>query len=399
LRGAATAAERKALGETIVNPRRLAPAQRDSVCLQCHLQPSVAFSGVRRFSRADYSFRPGEPLSDYILPVDPEEADRSRHERFEINHHPYRLMQSRCWRESSGRLSCLTCHDPHRKVPAEERAAHYRTACLSCHAPEACGRKRHGAPPSPAAQPAGEGDCVSCHMPERRTEDVVQVTMTDHFIRRREGGSSLLAPRTETDPVIRSVELFPLVGGPEGAEAELYRAVAAVRARATPRKVERLAAALRADPPAELAPWLDLARGQLQLGRLDQVEETAQSILKRAPDLAVAHEWLGLSLAGRGRLEEATEALRRSLALDDSRPESHFNLALVFLQAEPAEAAAHLERAVELRPVLVEGWYRLADAYLRLGRTDRALSALRQAVAIDPDHAAANAALRLLDAG
>ena len=45
-------AERQALGATIVNPGRLPPLERDNVCMQCHLQPSVAFTGVRRFSTA-----------------------------------------------------------------------------------------------------------------------------------------------------------------------------------------------------------------------------------------------------------------------------------------------------------------------------------------------------------
>ncbi len=406
-KGAATPEERRALGATIVNPGRLPPLERDSVCMQCHLQPSVAFSGVRRFSRADYSFRPGEPLADYILPVDPEEADRGRHERFEINHHPYRLMQSACWRESRGQLSCLSCHDPHRKVGPEERASHYRAACESCHGADACGRERHSvaedAPGGSGARdrhgsPAGDtADCVSCHMPRRRTEDVVEVAMTDHFIRRRPPSADLLAPLAERDPVIRSVELFPLVGGPEGAEAALYRAVAAVRANPTPRTVNRLGALLDASQPAELAPWLDFARGLLQLGRLKKVQKTAEALLERAPDLALAHEWLGLSLAGQGRLAEAAAALRRSLALDEQRPESHFNLALVLLEGRPEEAARHLERAVELRPVLVEGWYRLADAYARLDNGSGAIAALRRALAVDPDHAAAAAALRLFE--
>ena len=57
LGGAIDEADRQALGTSILNPADLGPGERDSVCMQCHLQPSVAFTGVRRFSRADYSFR------------------------------------------------------------------------------------------------------------------------------------------------------------------------------------------------------------------------------------------------------------------------------------------------------------------------------------------------------
>ncbi len=130
---------------SIFNPGRLPIERRDEVCQGCHLQPSVAMPGLRRFGRGDFSFRPGEPVSDYLVQVDVEEEGRARSERFEINHHPYRLRQSRCFLESGGRLSCLTCHDPHRRVPEEQRAAQVRAACESCHGKAACTRPEHAA--------------------------------------------------------------------------------------------------------------------------------------------------------------------------------------------------------------------------------------------------------------
>ncbi|HET9227916.1 MAG TPA: hypothetical protein VFR31_14675, partial [Thermoanaerobaculia bacterium] len=45
---------------SIFNPRQ------DDVCRTCHLQPSVALPGLRRFGRGDFSYRAGEPLSDYL---------------------------------------------------------------------------------------------------------------------------------------------------------------------------------------------------------------------------------------------------------------------------------------------------------------------------------------------
>ena len=58
------------LHASIVNPAGLEPGLRDDVCHQCHMQPSVAIPGKRRFGRHDYSFRPGQSLSDYIVAVD-----------------------------------------------------------------------------------------------------------------------------------------------------------------------------------------------------------------------------------------------------------------------------------------------------------------------------------------
>ena len=52
--------------------------------------------------------------------------------------HPYRLWQSTCYIESDGAMSCLSCHDPHRKVRPADRAAHYQAKCLACHQLEDC---------------------------------------------------------------------------------------------------------------------------------------------------------------------------------------------------------------------------------------------------------------------
>ena len=177
------AANVEKLRSTIVNPARLDARRRDDVCYQCHMQPSVALFGVRRFGRGDYSFQPGELLSDYRVEMDPVDASQPRTERFEINHHPYRLEQSRCFQESAGALSCVTCHDPHREVPQTKRVEHYRAVCEKCHEPESYAGVHAMANPSVESV-----DCVSCHMPQRRPQDVVHVAVTDHLIRRSPGG-------------------------------------------------------------------------------------------------------------------------------------------------------------------------------------------------------------------
>ena len=210
---------------SIVNPSRLEAGLRDDVCDQCHLQPSVALFGVRAFGRPDYSYRPGQPLDKYFVQMDVVEHGKPKSERFEINHHPYRLRQSQCFQESSGKMSCVTCHDPHRKVPVAERAAHYRTACLGCHSEQSLAVTHAG-----SVRDFGSSDCTRCHMQKRRTQDVVELLATDHFIRRRPGGSELVARLVETEPDIDDVVLIDPEAVPAGDHPDAYRASGALRA-------------------------------------------------------------------------------------------------------------------------------------------------------------------------
>jgi hypothetical protein len=91
------------------------------VCQQCHLESTSDElpQAVRAFGRAVYSFRPGEPLGDYLIHFD--HAPGTGHDdKFEINSSAYRLRQSPCFQKSAGRLTCTSCHNPHRTPPGAE---------------------------------------------------------------------------------------------------------------------------------------------------------------------------------------------------------------------------------------------------------------------------------------
>lgn len=79
-----------------------------------------------------------------------------------------RLVLSRCYNESGGRLKCTTCHDPH-----ENLAGSFDRNCLSCH-----GRQTDFAVPCPQSN----NDCVSCHMPQE-TGFMTHSAFADHWIR------------------------------------------------------------------------------------------------------------------------------------------------------------------------------------------------------------------------
>jgi predicted Zn-dependent protease len=244
-------------------------------------------------------------------------------------------------------------------------------------------------------------------MPERRTQDVVQVTMTDHLIQRRAApAEERLRPLQESDPELLEVRLLPQPGGPAGEEAEIYRALAVVRAhgRAVPPAIDRLQSLL-ASPAAAASPSrteleLDLAGAQLLARRFADAERTLVALLGRGDlgaDEALAREWLALARASLGRGAEAVELLRAARDASPERPETRFNLGrLLLLAGEPGAAASELERAVALRPNLVAAWFRLGEARAAAGSAAAAEEAYRRALSVDPHHTEAYLALAAL---
>jgi hypothetical protein len=372
------------IAKSIVNPAKLPPERGREVCYQCHLQPSVSLIGVRRFGREDYSFRPGERLADYLVAVDPKQAGQERSERFEINHHPYRLEQSACFKKSAGALSCLTCHDPHRKVPAASRPAHYRAACLSCHQdPAACKRGPEWATDARAAVE----DCAGCHMSRRRTQDVVHVAMTDHLIARKPGGAELLAPLAERDPELEGLGIHPLEGAPQGRLAEIYRALAVLRMVPSADALSFLEKALPQENPAQPDAWLDLAGALLRRKKMPEAI-AALDRFGRGSDLEA--QWRALAQTS-GREMEAR--LRRAVERYPNNPELLYNLGRVLRDRDPAAAEPLLARAVELRPNLAGAWYQLGVARAALGKKAEAVESWQRALAFDPGHRESREAL------
>ncbi len=93
----------------IVNPAKLEPAARDSICEQCHL------FGVARVPN------PGKQLSDFVPGERAEDVFTTYHDAnptgaFKVISHVEQLALSACARNSNGHLWCGTCHDPHNRT-------------------------------------------------------------------------------------------------------------------------------------------------------------------------------------------------------------------------------------------------------------------------------------------
>jgi len=102
-----------------------------------------------------------------------------------------KLTFSRCYKESQGALSCLTCHDAHHDD--DHDVVRHEAKCLTCHSPNRAGSG--AAADRGAASAAGKGsvckvnpknDCLKCHMP-KVPAPALRTTLTDHYIRVHKG--------------------------------------------------------------------------------------------------------------------------------------------------------------------------------------------------------------------
>lgn len=391
----ASAASDSEIRESIVNPARLDPDRGLEVCYQCHLQ-STSFRlpyASQRPGRGILSYRPGQPLSDYILHFD-HPPGGEHDDKFEIAHAAYRLQKSRCFQESAGNLTCTNCHDPHRHLSQDE--AGYIAVCLECHQASASGLpddSRHRA----------LSDCLDCHMPQRRTDDVIHVVMTDHFIRSHQPTRDLVAPRTEVaegpdNAYQGEVVLYYPSELPRTPENELDLAVAQVEAGANLKNgLPRLRRAVEAYKPVGHHYYFELAEAYFQAGNLEEAFAWWKETLRRKPDFLPALRNYGKELAKAGQFELGIKVLQRVLAIREGDPRALYDIALAyFLNGDSARGITILKRALLADPEDPQAHNLLATQLYAAGDGSGAEREFQQAIRWNPRHAAAHANLASL---
>ncbi|HEX4164036.1 MAG TPA: cytochrome c3 family protein [Bryobacteraceae bacterium] len=294
----------------IINPAKLPPRARDSVCEQCHLE------GVARVlnpGKAWHDFKPGDELETTLAiyvakqPISDIKAVSQEEQ----------LALSRCARESSGKLWCGTCHNPHRQ--AKNRTAEIRAICQSCHQTL-----------TPANHPAANANCVQCHMPSRAPTDVAHAALTDHRIRARADETAELNPRAAGAQELRAWHEPP---------SEIQKrdlGLASLEASANPgsQRLAKLAGELLASLPAAEQtddPQVAAALGDIRLteGHSAEALPFLEAACKLVPASGEYAMYLGIAREKTGDLAGATQALQRAIELDPSLERAYLELASV----------------------------------------------------------------------
>ncbi len=388
---AAAGAARREIREAIVNPSRLSAQRQMEVCMACHLE-TTSFplpNAIQRFERNPFSYRPGEPLGAFILNFD-HAPGAGRDNKFELVNAAYRLRRSACFLKSNGKLLCTTCHNPH-DIPREAEAErHYDAVCRQCHA-SAFERQVE------AGKHTRASDCAGCHMPKQRTEDVVHVVATDHYIQRLKPPGDLLADRPErhetgADAYRGPVVLYYPETLPHTPENDLYLAIAQVKQGSNlTAGIAQLTAAIAKYSPSRAEYYVELAQALEKNGQLGKAVPIYREAVRRDPKFAFGLLQLGGALRRSGQYPEAAEILKRAAAVAPERALTWHELGLTYRAlGRSADAVTAMAKAVELDPDLPEARNNLGILWVAAGEQSRAETAFREAIRIKPGYADAH---------
>jgi Tetratricopeptide repeat/Cytochrome c554 and c-prime len=357
----------------IVNPAKLQPALRESVCQQCHLHGDI------RIVRADRSltdYRPGLPLSSIeSVFVKAENVGMSR-----FFGQVEQMYESRCFRESAGKMGCISCHDPHELPRPHEKAPYYRDRCLNCHAEKGCSLPK----PERLSQ-SRDDSCIDCHMPRSPNEQVPHTATTVHLILRSPGR---IEPVTDLhrQSKLQDVPLIHFhrdqLDPDEQSLVTRDRGIALARSSRTipgwsAGKVSRMAlplleTSLKSHPLDGSA--LE-AKGTVLwlLGRREESLSAFRAALTTSPNREETLVAAGTRAAQVGKRDEALSDFGQAIAINPFRADYHQVVALLQSQRQEWNAAIEAARdSLRLNPSNYEARMLLIQCLLKIHRLEEA---------------------------
>jgi tetratricopeptide (TPR) repeat protein len=385
----------------ILNPAHLSKERQMEVCEQCHLETTSRPlpDRIRHYDQQPFGYMADQPLDSFnsYFSRDPE---KGRTDNFEIVNGPYRLRQSQCYLKSEGALTCETCHNPHDLRKGPDSTSYYASICMKCHAanlPAQIALHRHTA----------SNDCVSCHMPKRRSEDVVHAIMTDHLIQRRPPpAKELLAERQEIQETPANayrgeVKRYLLDHERPGPADDLYDALAQVIDSSNLEAgIPQLQEAIRTQHPDQPNILIELGDAKRHTGDLSGAIDAYRQALQLDPLSSRAQRRLGATLGSIGQQDEALAVLQRAIEHEPDNALLLYEQALIESRGGKREQAiADFRRALELRPDFADAQNNLGINLAQIGDQQGAEVAFRTALATNPYDGGTHANLGRLLAG
>ena len=133
--------------------------------------------------------------------------------------------------------------------------------------------------------------------------------------------------------------------------------------------------------------WCNLGNVYRDLGRFDEAKKSFERALLLEPDLVEV--WIGLGNLHQavGAVADAESAYRKALNLQPASAEACYNLGLILARSSQwDEASKYCQSAIKLAPDYPEPYGQLSDIYLNQNRTEDALQCLKVGLNKDPRH-------------
>lgn len=335
----------------IVNPASLTPYLADNICMACHQTGDVR---VLKPGKTYQDIRPGHPLDETlsILMIPPTRDSPPAADHVQ---HYYSMTLSKCYRASSGRLSCITCHDPHTEPTREEVPAYFAAKCLTCHTNQSC-----RLPIAARMKDTPANDCVGCHMPKRDIQVISHSSATNHRIVATPDEpfpETTFHQTTASLPDLIHLNPAPGSGGVQKDITLPSLTLLQAYGELAENKPEYIAPYLRILSQLEQTqssePLVQAALGRRELKSGDY--QSAVAHLRRAlegpPPVATTYADLADALAHLGQTEESVALIEKAIDLDPFNPVTRKMLVVRLIETKKyAEAHEALERYLSLFP-------------------------------------------------
>jgi tetratricopeptide (TPR) repeat protein len=387
--------------------------------MQCHLQGKAwAMQEINTW----FDFRPGQLLETNRSVYFPVQTSK---EQIEVGDSPHRLSLSNCFKKSKGKLTCITCHNPHYSIKSFTEK-HYNGKCISCHTINNLSVKQQH-------KHNKNDNCISCHMNQTGKENTLHgVSLTDHWIRVDAGKTKIDWTALRQPANLRPlIQLVPDVDANDdnkylrkgigyldyyfeydrrksyldsaihylqmNKEALRNSAIGNFSLGEVYVELNNYNAALKAfTKAAELYP--EYSDAYFKTGKVYSFLEDYNSAIyfykkavKLKPEEPPYLESLGLALIEMENFNEAVKVLENAVSIDKQNAKTFYTLGYLYAIyfQQPEKALKYFEKSVSLDQLIEDGYLNLGNTYSLLSKYNEALDAYKKEIIFNPSSASA----------